>query len=103
MTGWAGTCQLIAQAVERDALGVGHAKQSRRKVFCNVFSMSAAAYYAAAASGVHPEAVLQVRKGEYEGERLVEFGGVVYSVERVNATSPDFVALTLVEKVGNRG
>ena len=52
-------------------------------MFCNVFSMGDAAYYAAAAAGIHPEAVLQIRKSAYSGERLVEFEGARLKVERV--------------------
>ncbi|MRX82253.1 phage head-tail adapter protein [Eggerthella guodeyinii] len=102
MSGWAGSCQLIAQRAERADYGVSRSVETRRKVPCNVIGMGNAAYYAAAAAGVHPEAVLQVRKAEYGGERLVEFEGVVYSVDRVKASSPDFATLTLVEKVGHR-
>ncbi|MEG0015748.1 MAG: hypothetical protein RSB98_00830 [Raoultibacter sp.] len=103
MSGWAGSCQLIAQTSQRGDYGVSTSADTRRKVPCNVISMGNVAYYAAAAAGVHPEALLQVRRAEYKGERLVEFEGVVYSVDRVKASSPDFVTLTLVEKVGNRG
>ena len=91
MSMWAGTCQLIAKTVKKDEYG------------CNVFSMGDAAYYAAADAGVHPEAVLQIRKSAYEGERLVEFDGARLTVARVDRSSPDFVRLTLAEVVGDRG
>lgn len=103
MSMWAGTCQLIAKTVTKDEYGVQQTKEDKRKVFCNVFSMGDAAYYAAAAAGIHPEAVLQMRKSAYRGERLVEFGGKRLNVERVDRSSPDFVRLTLSEVVGERG
>lgn len=103
MSMWAGTCQLIAKAVTHDEYGVQKVAESKRKVPCNVFSMGDAAYYAAAAAGIHPEAVLQIRKCAYNGERLVEFGGARLTVARVDRSSADFVRLTLSEVVGERG
>lgn len=103
MSMWAGTCQLISTTVERDEYGVQRATETRRKVPCNVFSIGDAAYYAAAAAGIHPEAVLQMRRAAYRGERLVEFDGARLQVERVDRSSPDFVRLTLAEVVGDRG
>lgn len=103
MSMWAGTCQLISTTVERDEYGVQQVAETRRKVPCNVFSIGDAAYYAAAAAGIHPEAVLQMRRAAYRGERLVEFDGVRLQVERVDRSSPDFVRLTLSEVVGDRG
>ena len=103
MSMWAGTCQLISKTVDRDEYGVQQTREMKRKVFCNVFTVADAAYYAAAAAGVHPEAVLQIRKSAYDGERLVEFDGVRLTVARVDRSSPDFVRLTLSEVVGERG
>lgn len=53
--------------------------------------------------GIHPEAVLQIRKCAYNGERLVEFDGARLTVARVDRSSPDYVRLTLTEVVGDRG
>lgn len=103
MSMWAGTCQLVSTEVERDDYGVQQTTEKKRKVFCNVFSMGDAAYFAAAAAGIHPEAVLQVRKSAYNGERLVEFCGARLRVARIDRSSPDFVRLTLSEAVGDRG
>lgn len=103
MSMWAASCILISQRIKRDELGVETARETSRKVACNVFSVSDAAYYAAATVGIHPEAVLQLRKAAYQGERLVEFEGRRLSVERVDRSSADFVRLTLSEAVGDRG
>lgn len=103
MSMWAGSCQLIAEKLTKDEYGVQSTEETKRKVPCNVFSMGDAAYYAAAAAGIHPEAVLKIRKCAYDGERLVEFEGARMKVERVDRSSPDFVRLTLSEVVGDRG
>lgn len=92
-------------ACHRDA----DARQARRcvnlacvpDVPCNVYSISAAAYYAASAAGIKPQAVIELRACAYRGETLVKFNGALLAVERVERT-PDNVRLTLVERVGDR-
>lgn len=101
MSMWAGTCQLIKQTTTRDSRGVEKVQKNSRTVACNVFTISAAAYYAASAAGIHPQAVIQIRACAYSGERLVMFNGSLLDVERVERT-PDFVRLTLTERVGDR-
>ena len=102
MSNWNSTCTLISTATERDERGVAHKKESRRTVPCNVHSMSASAYYAAAQAGVKPKAVIVVRSCAYSGETLVELSGATYSVDSELASGADNVRLTLVEKAGNR-
>lgn len=102
MSNWNGVCTLISTETERDDKGVPHKKECRRRVPCNVFSLSAAAYYAAAQAGVKPQAIIGVRACAYSGETLVELGGVTYSVDSKLMIGTDNVRLTLVEKAGNR-
>lgn len=102
MSNWSGICTLIATETERDDKGVPHKKERRRNVPCNVFSMSAAAYYAAAQAGVKPQAVIGIRACAYSGETLVELGGATYSVDSKLMSGADNVRLTLVEKAGSR-
>lgn len=103
MSRWAASCLLVTQRAEKDETGVYKTTRSTRRVPCNVFSLGDAAYYAAFAAGVRPEAVLRVRRAAYSGESLVEFEGRTYQVARVDRSSPDFVRLTLSERVGDRG
>ena len=100
MSNWNGVATLISTETERDDKGVAHKRERRRKVPCNVYSMSAAAYYAAAQAGVKPQAIIGIRA--YSGETLVELGGVTYSVDSKLMSGADNVRLTLVEKAGNR-
>lgn len=102
MSGWAGVCTLIATVSERDELGVSHKKERCRRVPCNVYSISQAAYYTAAQAGVKPQAVIAVRACAYSGEKLCGFGGIRYAVDSAVMSGADDMRLTLVEKVGNR-
>lgn len=102
MSGWAGVCTLIATVSERDELGVSRKKERCRRVPCNVYSISQAAYYTAAQAGVKPQAVIAVRACAYSGEKLCEFGSIRYAVDSAVMSGADDMRLTLVEKVGNR-
>lgn len=104
MSWWAGTCNLVVKTVVKDSFGVQKdAEVPGETIPCNVYSMGTNAYMTAAAAGVHPVAVLQIRKAAYNGERLVDFNGDRLQVYRVDSSSPDFVKLTLTERIGDRG
>ena len=75
---------------------------TERKVYANQMSMGASAFYAAAQAGIHPSAVLQVRRCDYEGETTLVFDGTRLSVSRV-AKTPDYVTLTCEEVTSDRG
>ena len=103
MARWLKTCSLVQTVTTRDARGVEHVSKTRRTVRCNPFHMGANAYYAAAASGVHPVSTIQLYKCDYQGERIVELDGETLNVDRVDGSSPTFVVLTLTERTGDRG
>ena len=103
MDRWLKTCKLIAVENTRDEYGVAHRREVARIVRCNPFSMGVQAYYRAANSGVHPIATIQLYKCDYHGERLVEYDGAKLTVDRIDSASPDYVVLTLTERLGDRG
>ena len=101
MARWLKTCELVRVTNERDEYGVPREVETVREVRCNPFSMGSQAYYAAMNSGIQPIATLQLFKCDYEGERTVIYEGARLSVVRIDGSSPDFVTLTLVEKLGD--
>jgi len=103
MSRWLKTCMLVQVVPARDEYGVATEYKIRRRVRCNPFSMGAQSFYAAATSGVHPVATIQLYKCDYRGERTVEYDGATLNVDRVDASNPTFVVLTLTERVGERG
>lgn len=103
MSRWLKTCALCRSVTSRDDRGVAHEVTVKRRVCCNQFSMGQEAYFAAQNAGIRPVAVLQLHKCDYLGERVVEYDGALLDVERVDATSPDFVKLTLVERLADHG
>ena len=102
MARYAAVATLLATTTTYDDLGVPSTTPTERKVFANEMSMGATAYYAAAQAGVHPSAVLQVRRCDYKDETKLRYGGKTLSVTRVQRT-PDFVTLTCEEVTSDRG
>lgn len=103
MSRWLKTCVLQSVTTKRDPRGVATEVTSERRVCCNPFSMGAQSYYQAANAGIHPVSVIQLHKCDYKGERAVIYDGALLDVERIEATSPDYVRLTLVERLADHG
>ena len=93
---------LLTTTTTYDDLGVPSKTTTERTVYANERTMGATAYYAAAQAGVHPSAVLQVRRCDYKDETRLRYDGKTLSVTRVQRT-PDFVTLTCEEATSDRG
>lgn len=93
---------LLATTITYDDLGVPVTTPTERKVFANEMSMGATAFYAAAQAGIHPVAVLKIRRADYQGETTLRYLGKKLSVSRVQRT-PDYVTLTCEEATSDRG
>lgn len=74
---------LIAVTVTgRDDIGNPVRKETSSQVWAELRSVTRAEFQAAGAQGLKPSMVVKVHDVDYHGERLVEVGGVRYSVYR---------------------
>lgn len=53
-----------------------------RQVFANKKSIRQSEFYQAAATGLKPEVMFEIRSGEYEGEQRLEHDGREYNIIR---------------------
>jgi SPP1 family predicted phage head-tail adaptor len=95
------TVTLTADTITYDSDDVPHTSTSERTVYANERSMGATAFYAAAQAGIHPSAVLQIRRADYKDETTLIYLGKKMSVSRVQRT-PDYVVLTCEEVTSDR-
>ena len=88
-----------------------------REVLCQLHGVTRSEFYSAATANLHPEYIVRLSDfAEYQGEKLVEYDGELFSVLRVyrdrgsmghnqpGATSPmssNWVELTIGRKIGN--
>lgn len=74
---------------------------TRRRVLCDVRSVTRSEHYQAAAHGLQPEIMFIVNTHDYEGEKVVEYDGRQYQVMRTYAPKQakkfaDFESVELV-------
>lgn len=91
---------LIAQGYAADSIGQMVSTETRRDVFCNVTSVSASEFFAAAQAGLKPEVRTTLFAPDYQGEKIVELDGVRYSVYRTYLGKKETVELYLERKAG---
>ena len=76
------TCSLIKQSYTFDSIGQQIPVESKTTVFCDVSSISRSEWFNAGQSGLKPEIMFTIFRGDYNGERIVEYDGHRYSVYR---------------------
>lgn len=91
--------QLIKQTATVDNYGIEQMTETERTVFCKVDSISQAEFYQAANTEFNPEFRFTVFFGDYEGESILAFNGLRYSVYRTYRTGDD-LELYAERKVG---
>lgn len=90
---------LISMTIKTDEYGnVVDAEEKRTDVLCAPLSVSRTEFYSAAQAGLNPTNVFEINGFEYNGESLVEFEGVKYSVIRSYQTDYETVQLTCERK-----
>ena len=90
---------LIKQTITTDQYGIEEAEDVKREVYCEVDSISQTEFYAAADTELNPEYRFTVFFGDYEGESIVEYKDVRYSVYRTYRTGDELEIYT-ERKVG---
>lgn len=71
-------------------------EEQSRSAFCNKKSVGYSEFYKSQQAGYKAELKIDLHSVDYEGETLVEFGGVRYKVLRTyESKNGDFIELTL--------
>lgn len=87
-------CTLVSREYATDDEGVNVPDDNRTIVFCNERTVGASTWQFYHEAGISDVAEIQLRTGEYAGQRDVEYEGKPYSVEQV-ITEGDFTRLVL--------
>lgn len=90
---------LISLTVGTDEYGnITGAEEKRTDILCAPLSVTRTEFYSAAQAGLAPTHVFEINGFEYNGECLVEFNGIKYSVIRSYQTDYETVQLTCERK-----
>lgn len=91
------TISLVAESTTQDADGYEQTTETRTEIYANVKSATRSEFYSALQSGITAAAVFEVFKHDYDGQRLIDYDGQRYKVERAYSTSLDKMELTCSE------
>lgn len=100
------TARLIGKIVTSyDDYGNPVQSEETTEILCEIRSVTRSEFYSAAQSGLAPSLALRISHAvDYNGQKLVEVEGDLYSVIRAyRAPDTDAVELTLQPKIGNEG
>lgn len=86
-----------------DAYGNEVITQTQREVYVQPRSVYASEFYSAAQAGMHPSITFALaHRDEYQGEKIIEWGGKDYTVIRADWTAQrDRLVLVCEERIGN--
>lgn len=93
-------CWLVGKSYGQNAAGEWVAAETRKKVFVNVRSASAAEWFEGGRSGLNPACTVTMFRVDYEGETVLELDGVRYQVYRTYETRNDLIELHVQREAG---
>lgn len=91
---------LISETYSQNAYGVLTTQTEKKKVYCQVNSVTRSEWYEGGRSGLNPEYRCTMFKYDYEGEKLLEYDGVIYTIYRTYVTKTDEIELYVERRQG---
>lgn len=94
------TLKLIGFEYVKDEFGVGRKVETVREVFCDSHSVTQTEFFSGQQSGLKPDLKFTVFVGDYDGETVIEFHDVRYSVYRTYSANMDYIELYVQKDIG---
>lgn len=95
---------LVSWRIVQDENGVEHRVKSAREVFCDVKSITRAEFYGGGRSGLNPQYMFLVFRGDYGGESIIAYHGLTYAVYRTFLPDDsDYIELYVKREGGTNG
>ena len=94
---------LYSEVVSYDSYGVASKVTTPRKVFCQVDSVTRSEFLEGGRNGLNPEYRVRMFYADYNGELLVGYKGLMYSIYRVYKNRSDIIELYIERKGGTNG
>ncbi len=91
---------LIREERTQNSIGEWISTETIRRVFANVSSISASEYFNASQIGLNPEVRFTMFAPDYDGELIVEYAGVRFSVYRIYRATTDKMELYAQREAG---
>lgn len=92
---------LVADSYEQNDYGVQEKTQSKRKVYVGVSSVTGQEWFEGGRNGLNPQYRFTMFLYDYEGEDVIEFEGVAYTIYRTYVRNQDEIELYVEKRKGN--
>lgn len=92
---------LITETQTQNQYGILETTTEKKKVFCQVDSVTSSEFFDGGRSGLNPEFRMTLFKYDYGGEKLLEYNGQQYSIYRTYIRRTDEIELYVERKGGN--
>lgn len=106
----AAVCYLISESFTKDSILQEVSTRTYNKVYCYVRSITRAEWSEASRNGLNPSLMLELFRYDYNGEELVNIGGVevggvvtggeTYAIYRTYSAYGDKIELYLEKRIG---
>lgn len=94
---------LLSTTKEQNEYGVWVETTSSRDVFCQVDSVTRSEFFEGGRNGLNPEYRMKVFFADYNGEKLLVYNGLTYSIYRTFQGNTDIIELYVERKGGTNG
>lgn len=95
------TAYLISESYTQNDFGVYEKRTEKRKIFCNVTSVTNQEWFEGGRNGLNPQFRFIIYSFEYLGENVIEYKGNLYTIYRTYIRSQDELELYAEKKQGN--
>lgn len=91
---------LLSYNQTKDSLGIWHKNITKRKVFCDVESVSRTEWFEGSRNGLNPSFRFTVFRYDYEGEEALEYNEKEYSIYRTYVDRNETIDLYAEDRKG---
>lgn len=91
---------LVKETWAADAYGIRRPTRISQEVFAQVDSVTRSEFFEGGRNGLNPELVFTMLDSDYDGEKIVVYDDVTYSIYRTYLTRTDTIELYAERKAG---
>lgn len=92
---------LVSETYTQNDYGVLVPETQKRKIYADVSSVTGTEWFEGGRNGLNPEFRMRVFAPDYEGEKVIEYNNVQYTIYRTYLGRNDILELYVQRKMGN--
>ena len=92
---------LISETWAQDEYGVMVPTETKRQVYAQIGSVTATEWFEGGRNGLNPEYRIRIYDFEYQGEEILEYNGVRYTIYRTYNSRNDILELYVEKRKGH--